>query len=151
MVKCMLHCGQEWGFCPVCVAWCLRKSVPLWKPKGSVFIVKPLFWGLSIGTWYVCVTWFTEMEIPLLCFQRFGVMANLHCLIRIPIPVQATLYYAELFILHGVRLRFQSQLQSTWSELESESGNASIKIPNQYPTPRWRKVHPWATITPTHE
>ena len=68
--------------------------------------------------------------------EQTHVMAYLQCHIRIPISVpirtpnpMATLYYAELFTLNGVRFRFQSQLRTTGMESESESGSVNVNKP----------------------
>ena len=57
-------------------------------------------------------------------------MTYLYCWIRIPIQFQtanqmAALHCAGFFILHGVGLRFLSQLSSTEMESGSESESAS--------------------------
>ena len=65
------------------------------------------------------------------------VTADLHCGIRIPIPILirtvnqiAILYYAELITLYKVCFRFQSQLSTTEAGLESgsESESASVNV-----------------------
>ena len=90
------------------------------------------------------------------------------------------IYYIELCTLHGVRFKFQSQLPSTRSGLESESDNISHQdfkpIPDtsmttvntvshptmsnhhnhtheqpSHPPINNHHSHTWATITPTHE
>ena len=56
-------------------------------------------------------------------------MAYLHCRIRTRIQTpnpMATLHYAEVFTLHGVRFRFQSQLPTKGTGLESESVTESV-------------------------
>ena len=83
----------------------------------------------------IIVLWFVLLRTFQRYLTMFSVypMAYLHCRIRIPIrtPNQmATLYYVELFILHGVRFRFPSQLPNTGMGLESrlESESASVNV-----------------------
>ena len=68
---------------------------------------------------------FELIEVSFDHFTVFhSVMAHLHYQIPIPILIHtanqmAIFYYVEHFILHGVRLWFQSQLPSTGIESES--------------------------------
>ena len=52
-------------------------------------------------------------------------MAYLHYRIQTPKPM-ATLHYTEVFTLHGVRFKFQSQMQTTGMGSESESVPQSV-------------------------
>ena len=85
-------------------------------------------------------------------------MAFLHCRIRITIQIlirtanqTATLYYVELFTLHKVRFRFQSQLPSkgigseSGLELEYGSVNVNPNLRMQRSHEREDATHSWHT------
>ena len=69
-------------------------------------------------------------------------MAYLHCqirtLVQTPNPM-ATLHYAEVFTLHGVRFRFQ--LPTTLMGSESESVPESVRVPTRHGKPEKMRVH----------
>ena len=63
-------------------------------------------------------------------------MAYLHCWIWIPIPIpiwtarqMATLYYVEIFTLHGVGFKFQQTEMGSESGSELESGSVNENKP----------------------